>query len=228
MLSTLTLTYGDRLPYLQKCLKAISMYTLVPHEIIVVNNGSEEIKDWLTDHPRIKSVSLETNEGVCARNYGLNLSQGDIISQIDDDVTVLEGWVDKVLPYFGSSQIGAVGVQGAYFDGWLNYKHEGVEVDSFVDFLTGFFFVYRNIPEVRYDWNMGKFWHEESDFCLQLKAKGYRLKVCPWVVSHDCQRKDQVDWELHNKNLTYVTNKWKDKERSLNFEKWTKEEKCGH
>jgi hypothetical protein len=86
---------------------------------------------------------------------------------------------------------------------------------SYVDFLTGYFWAFKNIG-LMYDWNFGKFWHEELDLSFQIKAAGYKLKVLDkQVCSHYSMRREEVDWELHNKNLEYVKNKWKDKQDLL-------------
>jgi GT2 family glycosyltransferase len=38
--------------------------------------------------------------------------------------------------------------------------------------------------KVRIDEGFGKFWHEDSDMCLQLKHQGYKVTSLPFKVKH--------------------------------------------
>ena len=231
MFSIVVLTH-NRLPHLMACLKSIRDNTKQPYEIIVVDNASTDgTKEYLVYQKDIELVNLSENRGVVARNYGFALAKYPLIAQVDDDVTLLPNWDNYILEEFGDigDDIGAVGPQGGLIKSWMNLSvHE--DVSNYVDFLTGFFWVFRNIG-LRYDEEFGKFWHEELDLSLQYKAKGYRLKVIKKpVCSHNCQRTEEVDWTLHNKNKEYVYNKWEDRfnyirwESNMTFAKSSKED----
>jgi GT2 family glycosyltransferase len=222
MISIVTLTCGTRTLSLKKCIESILKNTEnVDYELIIVDNNScPDTRALLGNYSKLPNfiwIPLPENLGVCARNKGLSVAQGDIIVQIDDDVIVHQGWDKTALKYFSDPKVGAVGVQGSYFKGWLDWDHSA-GVGDYVDFLTGFFWAFRN-TDIRYDEKLGQFWHEESEFQLQMKYRGFRFKKCEMVCTHASARQGNVDWKLHDANLNYVIQKWKDKEKELGFER---------
>jgi hypothetical protein len=61
--------------------------------------------------------------------------------------------------------------------------------------------MWKNGP-YRYDESFAPFWHEETE--LQLRMP-FRKRKAPMVCTHNCQRKmNEIDWELHNRNLERV------------------------
>lgn len=213
MLSIVVLTY-NRKEILGRCINAIFQNTKTDnYELIVVNNNSTDgTTEYLNriNNPKLVVIHNPENEGVIARNKGFDIAKGEFIAQIDDDVIVKPDWDKTMISYFNSDDIGMVGQQA----GLMNDK---LEIDIFksnngyVDCITGFCMMMRNVG-LKYDQQYGKFWHEELDLCIQYKAAGYKLKVLRGSVCvHDCQRKGDVDWTLHNSNLEYFRNKWKDK-----------------
>lgn len=223
MISIIVLTY-NRLPVLKNCLDSIFLNTENTFEVIVVNNASTDhtsiyVESLRKSHNNLLLINTKENLGVIARNLGIEMAKGEYIAQIDDDVIMFSEWDIIALSCFNDKElIGAVGAQGGIIDEWLStvvYKTN----DGYVDFLTGFFWMFRNVG-LKYDEKFGKFWHEELDLSLQLKFAGYRLKtLSPTVVcSHQSLRTGEVDWGLHNRNLEYVRTKWRDKIKELNLE----------
>jgi glycosyltransferase involved in cell wall biosynthesis len=161
---------------------------------------------------------LQTNEGVCARNYGIDIAKGNIIIQIDDDCIANPGWSNILNEFDIDNNLGAIGPCGALLNKkeWIENKQlkfirNGIKIGDTVDFLTGYFYVFRNCG-VRYPTskNFHKFWQEEPYLQFELKSKGYKLKTCsPLVCTHRSLRKD-IDWEMHDANLKFVYDKWKD------------------
>lgn len=220
MISIVILTH-NRLESLKRCIESVVSNTTAPYEIVVVNNGSTdgtreymyEKSGELLDTCGFKIVDNESNEGVVARNAGFHVSSGEYICQCDDDVVVLPNWDKSVLLYMSDPLVGMVGPQGGLIepsaDCWLNlsvYKHK----DSYVDFLTGFFMMMRNVG-IFYNPKFGKFWHEELHLSLQYKQAGYRIRMLTSPVCiHASQRTEPIDWDLHNRNKDYVHDEWKD------------------
>ena len=72
-------------------------------EIIVVDNASSDgtssvIKETF---PQISVISLESNLGAVARNFGFEKATGDIVVTLDDDVTGLNNEkLDRIVKYF--------------------------------------------------------------------------------------------------------------------------------
>jgi GT2 family glycosyltransferase len=58
-------------------------------EVIVVDNGSgKELTDFLRDRfPQVKLIALPENAGTAARNHGIEAARGEIIVNLDNDVS---------------------------------------------------------------------------------------------------------------------------------------------
>jgi glycosyltransferase involved in cell wall biosynthesis len=215
MITIITLTCKDRTKVLKLCIESVIRTLTEDYEYIIVDSNSckdtEDLLFMYSKYPKIDVIRLKTNEGVCARNYGIEKAKGDIIVQVDDDVVLHNNWLQTIMPYFSDPKVGAVGVQGSYWNGWpMKFDHSCVTMGACVDFLTGYFWAFKNIG-LKYDTNLGQFWHEESEIQIQIKNSGYKLKVCPLVCSHNSQRHGYVDWSLHDRNLKYIERKWKGK-----------------
>ena len=221
MISVVVLTY-NRLNRLESCLSAIDKLTVEPHEIIVVDNASTDgTKEFLDTKKSsmFHAITLEQNFGVTARNHGFDFASGNFIAQIDDDVKVLPGWDRKCLDIFSSDPtIGLIGQQGGLIKTWMDI-HSNVHQTrgGYVDYMTGFCMMMRNVG-IRYDDAFAPFWHEELDLSLQFKQMGFRLFKTDGLCLHYSARSAPVDWEIHNRNLSYANAKWKDKIDKLNLE----------
>lgn len=212
MISCVVLT-RNRAAYLRMCLKAIAQNTKWPHEIIVVDNGSTDgtidVADEMYDKGIItKFIYSDNRLGVCARNFGFKSAQGEIIAQIDDDVVMHPGWDSIVIDNINGS-VGAVGVQGANINpDWSGFGGD-IPVNGLCDVLTGFCWAFKNEGWL-YDESFAPFWHEESELQLRMTIeKGYKKKRIPMICSHNCQRRDQVDWEVHDRNLNTIKERYR-------------------
>jgi cellulose synthase/poly-beta-1,6-N-acetylglucosamine synthase-like glycosyltransferase len=200
---------------------------VVPYEIVVVDNASSDgTKEWLIEQEEVeytlsgpsekskfKAILNPTNEGVIARNKGFAVSSGEIIAQIDDDVTVHKNWDIIALHEFEDEKVGMCGVQGGLIRTWMDYEVFQSN-NGYVDFLTGFFMCFRNVGLV-FDEKLGAFWEEDSDLSFQFKYNGYKLRTIPMVCTHVSLRNTPINWDLHNGNRQYVKNKWADKLEKL-------------
>jgi glycosyltransferase involved in cell wall biosynthesis len=88
---------GECSNFLSSCLKSIENQTLLPTEIIIVEDGfiSESLKTVINFHKgnlNIVSVALETNMGLAyALNVGLNYCNYDLVVRMDtDDIAALD------------------------------------------------------------------------------------------------------------------------------------------
>ncbi|MCI5871924.1 MAG: glycosyltransferase, partial [Streptococcus sp.] len=77
--------------YLADCVKSLQKQSLQDIEIILVNDAStdrslEIMTDFQKQDPRIKVISLDSNQGVGeARNQGLKVASGEFIAFVDSD-----------------------------------------------------------------------------------------------------------------------------------------------
>jgi len=93
----------NRLDQTKKCVKNISKYTPEAHEIIFVDNCSTDgTAKWLQGQARVnKNYHLienkESIELIKGLNQGINLSTGEFILLLDNDVVVSSGWLTGML-----------------------------------------------------------------------------------------------------------------------------------
>jgi glycosyltransferase involved in cell wall biosynthesis len=90
----------NRKHYSQQTLEKIIARTTIPHELILVDNGSKDgTREYLksmenkTNAKKVTYVFNDKNLGVAGgRNSGLAVASGDYLVTIDDDIVVPEKW----------------------------------------------------------------------------------------------------------------------------------------
>ncbi|HUY53005.1 MAG TPA: glycosyltransferase family 2 protein [Candidatus Dormibacteraeota bacterium] len=87
--------------HLKNCLDSIQKQTVMPNEVIVVdNNSTDDSVDIASQYSFVKIVT-ERKQGIAnARNTGFNAATSDILGRIDSDSILPENWVAKVLDFF--------------------------------------------------------------------------------------------------------------------------------
>jgi len=100
-LSVVIPTY-NRLPILQKCLRALEQQRLEApisnYEVVVVDDGStDETVPWLLHHggqlPHVRLVQQDHGGPAEGRNRGVDYARGDVIVFIDSDLVVTEDFL---------------------------------------------------------------------------------------------------------------------------------------
>ena len=75
----------NQLKHTRACLESMAAHTTVPHEIIVVDNGStdgtpEFLKSWQAAHANCTVIRNESNRGFAGgNNQGLSIARGDFL-----------------------------------------------------------------------------------------------------------------------------------------------------
>jgi len=98
MISVIIPTH-NRIKALQNCLISLFAQTLLPQEIIVIVDSSNDgTKNYLLGlGAKIKVVNHEQNLGQSeARNSGIKIAQGDVLVFIDDDCTAKPDWLEQI------------------------------------------------------------------------------------------------------------------------------------
>ena len=139
--------------YLYECVLSILRQTLLPNEIIIVDDGSSdhsrEIIDKLKEeYDLIQAVFLEKNGGVSrARNIGLKTSRSEYVTFLDSDdfyynynkleneMNLIKKIGDDIVAY---SQLVFVGAEGIKLE-MRTSKAEYLNGDIFARLLTGKF-----------------------------------------------------------------------------------------
>ncbi len=86
LVSIIILTY-NRIEILKKIIRLLLLQSYKNIEIIIIdNNSSDNTPEILRKlYPKIKIISLKSNIGVSALNFGLEAATGEYILQLDDD-----------------------------------------------------------------------------------------------------------------------------------------------
>ncbi|MBP7087896.1 MAG: glycosyltransferase [Candidatus Omnitrophica bacterium] len=90
----------------QRCLKSIDKFTMVSHEIIIVDMGGDKnIKKWLIGEEKkrnnLKVIFNAGNVGTSrGRNQGIKIAQGKYIVFLDNDIVVSKYWLFALIETF--------------------------------------------------------------------------------------------------------------------------------
>jgi GT2 family glycosyltransferase/Tfp pilus assembly protein PilF len=230
-LTSIIILTHNRLEYTKKCVKSIRKNTPEAHEFIFVDNGSTDgTVKWLQSQVREnKSCHLienKENVGLAkGRNQGINLSQGEFIALINNDVVVSEGWLDRMLQCLNSRpDIGIVGPMSNNVSGLQQVADDSYQIADFIDKNAEKFkeqFNHRRIPyrniagfcmlfkrtltekigllDERFD--TGHF--EDEDFCWRSALEGFQNYIDGDVFVHYAGKKESPgDRNIINKKWT--------------------------
>ena len=213
---------------LVRLLDALIQQTVVPDEVLIVDDGStdgsgEIAQRWGREHPSLKlSVIQQANMGpASARNHGAQTGMGEVVVFIDSDCIPMRDWLEKMTAPFVDDAV--VGVQGAYQctqREWIarfsqleiEERYERMKRSDTVDFIGTYSAAYRrNIFtgmggfDTRFPMASG----EDADFSFRLASQGLRLVFEPRaVVTHahpNTLRRylRQKYWRAYWRNLIY-------------------------
>jgi GT2 family glycosyltransferase len=222
-----------------QCLESIEAFTPEEHEIIFVDNGSDDgTEEWLKEHlkPNYRLIKNNKNFGYpVACNQGARLAQGEYLLFLNNDVIVSKEWLKGLLEGIKSAvDIGCVGPMTNYISGRQqlnstdtydsifkyqtfaeNYRkaHKGLYIPLWR--IVGFCMlvkksVFDELGGFDERFTPGNF--EDDDFCLRLYERGYRnLMVCDVFVHHHGSKSHDMTTfkELLDTNQKKFNDKWK-------------------
>lgn len=191
-------------------LASIASHTSEPYEVIVVDNGSgQETLEALReiDDPHVRVIYNPTNLGYAGgNNVGLAAAKGDHIVILNNDVIVTEGWLDGLLdafdriPGLGISAPRSNRVAGDQMLTDVTYNDlDGIHAYArdrrqrwegcgyFSERAIGLCLCVdrRVIDEIGgFDERFGLGNFEDDDFCIRVRAAGYRIFVRDDVFIH--------------------------------------------
>ena len=179
-----------------KCLEAIAAQTVVPDEVIVVDNNSKDRTSQIAaSFPFVKVIS-ETEQGMIpARNRGAAEASGDIIVRCDADTIAYPGWIEVIKRGFENEKIDAMSGPADYYD--LPIKPFFTFLQTLVFFRTWRFFKH---SEIMFGSNMAftkDIWkkilprlakhdpemHEDMDIAININRRGGKIKHEPKMLS---------------------------------------------
>lgn len=126
----------NKLDFTQKCLQSIaSPPSLVEHEIIVVDNASDDgTLEFLQEKQKMNELTTIRNDPplnfAASCNRGAKQAQGKYLLFLNNDTEAFPGWLDEMVKVAErSGEIGAVGAKLVYPDGTI--QHAGVAFRHF-------------------------------------------------------------------------------------------------
>ena len=205
--SIVILTY-NQLEYTKLCIESIRKFTPKDkYELIVVdNNSTDETVKWLKEQKDIKLILNSENLGVPkGYNQGINVSKGDNILLLNNDVIVTPNWLYNLdYALWSNLEIGAVGCLSNYVSNHqkinVNYKDitsmlkfaekfniQDYEKYEIRDKLIGFCFLVKKeivdkiglLDEQFFPGN-----YEDDDYCKRILNVNYKLLLCKDTFVH--------------------------------------------
>lgn len=187
-LSLIIPAYNEQ-DHIAACLDLISQQTVMPDEVILVNNNSTDKTANVAANYKYVTVLNEKVKGItAARNSGFNKSSGSIIGRIDADTHLSPDWVEKVLDFYSQAENGNKSLTGGGWfynirakklNSWLFYLIAG-RLNKFIighDILWG-----SNMALTRKQWNHVAAStcdrtdiHEDIDLAIHLNVANYKI-----------------------------------------------------
>ncbi len=187
----------NRVQELKECLDSIFIQTLLPKEILVVDNSSRDrnkvkkITEGLRPSFRGKHVSLryirneKENALTVARNLGIERSTGDIISFLDDDVILDRKYYEEIVEIY-KKYPHVLGVEGKVIEKNKNRMRELLWRIFGRLFYLGF---------------------KEKNKCRMLPSLGVtylledKIVTCEWLSGASTYRREVFDEFKYDENL---------------------------
>ncbi len=175
--------------YLADCLQSIAKQTILPDEVIVVDNGSTDNTVGVARQFPFVSLIHEPRRGIAfARDAGFNVATGDIIGRIDADSRPLPGWVEHIKRYYRKPERAnnSLSGRGYYYNlRWPKAVGLAQHIIAFKGnrlIMGGYILWGSNMAIPRRVWLdvqglvcHRRDIHEDIDLSIHLKDKGYRV-----------------------------------------------------
>ncbi len=194
----------NRLPILQKCLRALEIQTfdsqlVTGYETIVVDDGSTDgTIEWLKQNtaelPHVKIYEQAHKGASAARNMGVEQAQGDTIIFIDSDIVVtpsfLQCHTDALLREQAASGDDKIFTYGAVIN-TANFEEPTSEKYKIIDFSNAYFAT-TNVAIPRhwlmevglFDLDFNLYGWEDLELGVRLKNRGIKMVKCPKAVGY--------------------------------------------
>lgn len=159
-----------------KAIEAIRK-TSKDYELIVVdNNSTDGIGEWLEFQKDIRTIHVSQNLGVPkAKNLAMACSRGEYICFMDNDTVAGDGWQEQLLDVFKDTTVGFTGHEGYMIDyegrSFLGPKHETTISPEWIPGSV-FMFPARLIRDVGMLLDTDLWCVEDVDYCARIRNTG--------------------------------------------------------
>lgn len=156
---------------------------------------------WWALDPRVRFEATGPGRPARKRNRGAALSKGDILAFIDDDTRPHPDWLAAAMAHFADPKVGAVGgpsitpaddsfwaqVSGAAYESWMLSAGERLryvpgKACDVMDYPSCNLLVRRSAFDEIGGFGTDFWPGEDTEFCLALIKKGYRIRYEPDAV----------------------------------------------
>lgn len=102
---------------LRRCLDSLAAQTVMPYEVIVVDNGSRDATAEVARQYEFVRIIHEPRPGIVhARSAGFDMARSTVIARIDADTIAPEHWVETIQSFYAQPGHGnSVFTGGCYF-----------------------------------------------------------------------------------------------------------------
>ncbi len=204
-LTSIIILAHNQLRDTQQCLTSIEKCTPLAHELILVDNGSNDgtttfFRRYAEQHQNVRTILNGANLGFSAgNNQGLACAQGENIVLLNNDTVVTQGWLENMLATLnGHSDCGLVGpvsnnVSGPQLVtpvGYPGLEHlpkfaaqrsaEFAGKSTEAKRLVGFCLLFRRavlekIGGLDAQFGSGNF--EDDDYCIRASLAGFKSRI---------------------------------------------------
>jgi len=223
--------------YTQLALQSIRAHTTPPYEVVIVDNGSgETTTDWLRTLEDVRVIYNKTNRGFAGgSNQAIAAARGEYCVLLNNDTIVTDGWLDGLLDAFArvpglgvsavrSNRVAGIqmvedarygdeaGIHAYAAARRARYRKQGFVLDRAIGLCLCFpRSLVDEIGGIDERFGVGNF--EDDDFCLRVRAAGYRIYVCDDVFIHHFGSKtfaaNKIDYRTTmDQNWAKFAQKW--------------------
>ena len=216
--------YGDA-RYLNELLEALDATMDVPHELVLVDNGTGHP---IEERPERIIIRNPVNEGFAkASNAGARAATAPIVIMLNVDTVPQSGWIRPLLAAFDDPSVAMAGPKLTYPDGRIQCagirtwhgngsaggenRHDEHPSNSDEDGVTGACMAIRRSAFEAAGGFDEVFWngYEDVDLCLAIRAARHRVAyVAESTVRHHESVSGPERWRAAPQNVAYMNGKW--------------------
>lgn len=199
--------YNDE-RYLSNCLNSLAAQSVMPNEVIVVDNNCTDDSIKIAKSYSFVSVVKEKHQGVYyARTKGFNSAKSEILARIDSDSILKPDWVEKIKDFYSEkSNLNKALTGGGFFYNVRSPKINGWVLNQimirFNRLLIGHYILWgSNMAMLRSQWQAVKsstcsnpMIHEDIDLAIHLHEHGVKIAYRSDIRVGVLMRRVFSDW----------------------------------